>query len=227
MNDEQTLVPPTERGGTLHNEILPQLRAFVVEGNVPDGGRIPERELCEMLGVSRTPLREALKVLASEGLIELLPNRGARVKALSAVEIAELFDLMAGLEALAGRLACEKMTAEQFDRIEELHRSMYLHYLRGDRPGYFSDNQEIHSALFAAADNQPLFETARSLQDRLRRVRYAANLGENGERWKEAVREHELLLDALRRRASGDAAEILFNHLRRTKAAVIAYDSGN
>src|SRR6201989_2564891 len=87
---------------SLHDEILNRLRDHIVEGNIPDGGRIPERQLCEMLGISRTPLREALKVLAAEGLIELLPNRGARVRQLSATDIAELFDVMGGLECRAG-----------------------------------------------------------------------------------------------------------------------------
>src|SRR5437773_3194165 len=88
---------------SLHGEILGRLRDYLVEGNIPDGHRIPERQLCEMFGISRTPLREALKVLAAEGLVDLLPNRGARVRHLSERDIAELFDIMGGLEALAGR----------------------------------------------------------------------------------------------------------------------------
>ena len=68
---------PDREDTSLHDEILTRLRDHIVEGNIPDGGRVPERQLCEMLGISRTPLREALKVLASEGLVELLPNRGA------------------------------------------------------------------------------------------------------------------------------------------------------
>jgi len=68
---------------SLHDEILTRLRDYIVEGNIADGGRVPERQLCEMLKISRTPLREALKVLASEGLVELLPNRGARVRRLA------------------------------------------------------------------------------------------------------------------------------------------------
>ena len=91
---------------SLHDETLTRLRDHIVEGKLPDGGRIPERQLCEMLGISRTPLREALKVLAAEGLVELLPNRGARVRPLSERDLAELFDVMGGLEGLAGRIRC-------------------------------------------------------------------------------------------------------------------------
>lgn len=208
---------------TLHSEILSRLRDYVVEGNIEEGARVPERKLCEMLGISRTPLREALKVLASEGLIELLPNRGARIKALSMEDISELFDMMGGIEALAGRLACENITNEQIEKIEETHKEMYSHYIRGDRQGYFRCNQIIHESILTAASNQALSATSRSLSGRIRRIRFAANLDDRGERWSEAVREHELILDALRRRAGPDLATILFNHLRNKKLAVLRH----
>jgi len=117
------IAPPAGNGGdrqeaSLHGEILLRLRDYVVEGNIPDGARVPERQLCEMLGISRTPLREALKVLAAEGLIELLPNRGARVRQLSQRDLEELFDVMAGLESLAGRLACEAITDAEIIAID-------------------------------------------------------------------------------------------------------------
>ena len=223
MNDLTTREAATYQriGTTLHGEILSGLRDHVVHGNLPDGARISERELCERFGVSRTPLREALKVLASEGLIELLPNRGARVKALTPDEIGELFDLMGGLEALAGRLACERITPAEFDAIEQAHREMYAFYLRGDRQGYFACNQQIHEAILAAAGNGALSAAARTLLGRLRRVRFTANIDEQGDRWREAVREHELILDALRRRAGGELADLLFAHLRSTKDAIL------
>src|SRR5258707_4954029 len=104
----------------LQGEILPRLRDYIVEGNIPDGGRVPERELCAMFGISRTPLREALKVLAAEGLVDLLPNRGARVRQLSERELGELFDVMGGLESLAGRLACENIEDDEVAEIERL-----------------------------------------------------------------------------------------------------------
>lgn len=216
-----TYAAPARSAASLHEEIVSRLRDYVVEGHIADGDRVPERQLCEMLGISRTPLREALKVLAAEGLIELLPNRGARVRALSETDINELFDLMGGLEALAGRLACERITADELAAIEALHYEMYGYYLRGDRPGYFRTNQLIHEAILAAASNRPLTTSYRALAGRIRRVRYEANLDDRGERWSEAVREHEQMLDALRRRAGPDLATILFNHLRNKKAAVI------
>src|SRR4051812_12677899 len=116
---------PAREEPSLHDEILTRLRDHLVEGNLPDGSRVLERQLCEMLGISRTPLREALKVLASEGLVELLPNRGARVRQLNEHDLGELFDLMGGLESLAGRLACEKISDEEILGIERLHYEMY------------------------------------------------------------------------------------------------------
>jgi DNA-binding GntR family transcriptional regulator len=206
---------------SLHDETLSRLRDHIVEGNIPDGGRILERELCELLGISRTPLREALKVLASEGIVELLPNRGARVRALSERDLHELFDLMGGLEALSGRLACENITDTEIAEIEQLHHEMYGFYLRKDMHNYFRANQAIHQKILEASRNQMLQSTYATLAGRIRRVRYSANFAREKERWGEAMREHELMLDALRRRAGSELSEILFHHLRNKRSAAM------
>ncbi|CAO4138895.1 hypothetical protein LNAOJCKE_3561 [Methylorubrum aminovorans] len=204
---------------SLHDEVLARLRDFIVEGNLDPGARVPERLLCDRFGISRTPLREALKVLASEGLIDLLPNRGARVRRIGEREIVELFDVMGGLEALAGRLACERITDEAYAEIERLHHEMYGCYLRRDLHGYFACNQAIHDRIVQAADNAPLSATYTSFAGRLRRARYSANLDANRDRWGEAMREHEEILDALRRRAGAELSDILFRHLRNKRKA--------
>lgn len=206
---------------SLHDETLSRLRDHIVEGNIPDGGRILERELCELLGISRTPLREALKVLASEGIVDLLPNRGARVRALSERDLHELFDLMGGLEALSGRLACENITDAEIAEIEQLHHEMYGFYLRKDMHNYFRANQAIHQKILEASRNQMLQSTYATLAGRIRRVRYSANFAREKERWGEAMREHELMLDALRRRAGSELSEILFHHLRNKRSAAM------
>src|SRR6185312_16397602 len=214
--------PKTEKprkSPSLHEEILTRLRDYIVEGNLANGVRVPERELCEMLEISRTPLREALKVLASEGLIDLLPNRGARVRQLNARELHELFDLMGGLEALAGRLACESATPEDIAEIERLHHEMYGAYLRRDMHGYFRANQAIHQKIVDSSRNGALSLSYKSVTDRIRRVRYSANFAKKRDRWSEAMREHEAMLDALHRRAGDELSGILFRHLRNKREA--------
>jgi DNA-binding GntR family transcriptional regulator len=220
----ETIVAAAEPASqSLHEEVLTRLRDYIVEGKIPDGARVPEKQLCELFGISRTPLREALKVLASEGLIDLLPNRGARVRPLDQQEIRELFDLMGGLEALAGRLACELMTEAEFLRIENIHHEMYSHYLRKDLSKYFKCNQDIHRMIVEAARNNALKTTYQGLADRLRRLRYSANLDRHRNRWGEAMREHEAILDALRRRMPQELADILFKHLRNKQIAAMEY----
>ena len=211
---------------SLHGELLAALRDYLVEGNLADGARIPERLLCQRFGISRTPLREALKVLAAEGLIDLLPNRGARVRVLDSGELRELFDVMGGLEALAGRLACERIGDDGFAEIERIHHEMYRFYLRRDMHGYFQRNQEIHRLIVEAAGNAALAATYASFAGRIRRVRYASNLATDRDRWGEAMREHEAILDALRRRAGAELSEILFAHLRNKHQAARAGDPG-
>lgn len=222
--DERAPVPAeaAKPVASLHEGLLVALRDFIVEGNLADGARVPERALCERFNISRTPLREALKVLAAEGLIELLPNRGARVRELSPEDVRELFDVMGGLEALAGRLACERISEVEFAEIERVHHEMYRFYLRRDMHGYFHCNQVIHQLIVAAAGNATLSATYAGLAGRIRRVRYSANLAKDRDRWGEAMREHEAILDALRRRAGSELSDILFVHLRNKQKAAQA-----
>jgi DNA-binding GntR family transcriptional regulator len=209
-------VPERERlnGGrraNLHDTVVAQLRDIIVEGMLAPGARIAERQLCESLGISRTPLREALKVLASEGLVELLPNRGARVASLDGRDIENMFQVMGALEALAGTLACAHIGDAEIAEIAALHYEMLAQYMRRDLPGYFRLNQAIHAAIVAAARNPILAATYQSLAVRIRRARYFANLSD--ERWRHAVEEHESILQALQARDGPRLARVLGEHL--------------
>src|SRR6201994_2006217 len=102
------LMPKVERQ-RLHDTVVEHIRRFIVEGALEPGKKLNERELCETLGISRTPLREALKVLAAEGLIEISQNRGATVSRMTEAEIWETFEVMSGLEAFSGELACQRI----------------------------------------------------------------------------------------------------------------------
>lgn len=201
-----------EESESLHDEVLSRLRDFIVEGHLRPGERVPERQLCETLGVSRTPLREALKVLAAEGLVELSPNRGARIREFTPEDVREFFEMLAGLESTAGRLACERITEESVAEIEALHYQMYGHYMRRELPEYFRLNQLIHERIIAAAGNRALETYYHGLTARMRRLRYSANTIKR-DRWGQAMREHEQMIDALRRRDGRELAEILHDHL--------------
>jgi DNA-binding GntR family transcriptional regulator len=207
---------------SLHADIVSQLRDFIVEGNLGPGSRIPERELCEKFGVSRTPLREALKVIAAEGLIELLPNRGARVRQFSEADIRHLFEVLSGLDFVAGRLACDRISDEAIAAIEKLHLEMYTHYLRRELADYFRINQMIHQAIVDSAANPVLSATFANLNSIVRRLRYSANLVHR-DRLGDAMREHEQIVDALKRRSADELGSLMFQHMRTKCEAVCEY----
>jgi DNA-binding GntR family transcriptional regulator len=197
---------------SLHDELVARLRDLVVEGELTPGMRVPERALCERFGVSRTPLREALKVLASEGFLHLLPNRGATVTSLTVADMDEVFPVMGALEALAGELACARITDEQIAEVRALHYQMVLHYARKELPQYFRLNQRIHELIMDAAGNATLSRMYRGLAGRIRRARYVANMTKA--RWDQAVEEHEAILLALSQRDAARLGRILKQHLR-------------
>ncbi|WP_151983337.1 GntR family transcriptional regulator [Rhizobium sp. EC-SD404] len=203
---------------SLHVQLIDHLRQMIVEGTLAPGRKIPERELCERFGVSRTPLREALKVLASEGLVRLLPNRGAIVHALTIEELHEVAPIMEALEGLCGEIAAKHVSDEEIDSITDLHLRMVSHFRAGELQPYFALNQQIHQALFIATRNEMLQTLYRGLSTRLMAARYHANISPT--RWAEAVREHDEILAALSSRDAQRLAAILRSHLANTLSTV-------
>ncbi|MEQ8228837.1 MAG: GntR family transcriptional regulator [Rhodospirillales bacterium] len=215
--DESTLSRPIPRT-SLHDTIVNRVRAMVYDGDLKPGEKVPERMLCETLGISRTPLREALKVLASEGVLELLPNRGARVARLTAEDVDEMFPVMGALEALAGELACANATEADLAELRALHYQMALHHTRGERAEYFALNQKIHEMIMRAAHNDLLVGMYEGLAGRIRRARYISSI--TPERWKQAMAEHEDMLAAFEARDGARLAVVLREHLRNKCEAV-------
>jgi len=197
---------------SLHDELVVRLQRLIIEGDLTPGEKVPEKELCERYNVSRTPMREALKVLASEGLVTLTPNRGASVTAVTVEDLEEVFPVMGALEALSGELACEKITDAEIAAIAKTHREMIGHYNAQRLPEYFAANEAIHIAILKAARNDTLSAQHRMLSARVRRARYLANM--TRERWDKAVAEHEDILAALEARDGRQLGIILKQHLR-------------
>ncbi len=187
------------------------IRELIVTSQMPPGSKVPERELCDRYGVSRTPLREALKVLATEGLVALEANRGARVTQITREDLDEVFPVMGALEALAGELACRHITDDEIAAVRRLHDEMVGHFHAGRLKEYFAANELIHQSILAAARNKTLSTQYRTLSTRVRRARYVANM--TTARWEQATAEHEAIITALEARDGGALSAILKQHL--------------
>ncbi|MBE0452977.1 MAG: GntR family transcriptional regulator [Roseovarius sp.] len=201
-------------------EITNRLRQMILEGLLQPGEKINEKALTEQFGVSRTPLREALKVLAAEGLLDLIPHRGAVITRQSEAELAEVFRVLAALEGLAGELATENADDEALDEIEALTRDLRTSFDKSDRPTYFRINQAIHKAILAATGSDTLLRSHELLAFRVQRARYQANL--TSARWRAAVEEHEAIAAALRARDANRAGSLMKMHLLSKFAAIRA-----
>lgn len=196
---------------SLHDQVVTRVRDLIIEGVLAPGTRVPEGDLCDKLGVSRTPLREALKVLASEGLIELMPNRGAVVRRPTAPEVMDTLTVLGEMEALAARLACANAADSGIAAVRAIHARMLDCFARRDRLEYFKLNQSIHSAIVRLSGNRVLAATHETLQARIKRVRFLGN--ERQENWHKAVAEHEEMIMALEARDAERLGRALRGHM--------------
>ena len=203
----------------LHHEVAVRLRQRIVEGHLAPGAKLNERELSESLHVSRTPLREAIKMLAAEGLVELLHNRGAVVAQMSQQDVADAFEVIAGLEGQSGALAAQRITDGELAEIRALHYEMLAAYTRRDLPTYYSINAQIHTLINAAARNPVLTQTWRTVNARLQALRFRSNVDEA--KWKRAVKEHERMVELLAQRDANAMRELMVQHLEHKRDAVL------
>ena len=190
-----TSTPITRK--SLHSEVTDRIRQLIVESHLQPGQRVPELEISRDLGVSRTPIREALKVLAAEGLVELLPLRGAMVKTFSKKDATDMLALMAVLEIFAADKAC-KADQKKVDQVLALQARMSLLHAKGKRSEYFEVNQQIHDAIVAMADNESLSLVHSALSKRMRSLRFSGN--STPDNWRNALKEHEEIAAALQQR---------------------------
>jgi DNA-binding GntR family transcriptional regulator len=195
----------------LHEETADRIRVLILDGELPPGKRISEKALCDRFGISRTPVREALKALATEGLVTITPNRGASVTEITNAELADAFPVMGALEGLAGELAACRMSDREIETVANLHALMLDHVAARALGPYFTVNQRIHQAIVAGARNAVLQDQYDQLSARMRLARYRANMSD--ERWAQAVAEHEQMLAALQARDGARLGQILRDHL--------------
>jgi len=202
---------------TLHDELLPRLNDMIIDGELDPGCRIPEEALCARFGVSRTPLREALKMLSVKGLVHLLPNKGASVVRITQQEAEELIPLLGTIEAHAAERACARIDLGGIAHVTELSAQLRENHRSGDEQTYLRTNRALHGAIIAAAGNDILNQIYELIEMRLCLLPVTRRLAPH---WDDAIADHEGILEALHRRDGAQLAVILRDHVRH-KAAVI------
>lgn len=203
---------------TYHVKVADKLRDLIMTGKLKEGDKINENELCEMLGISKTPLREALRVLSAEGLIRLVPHRGSFVTKPKFEEIAEMFDVMSLLEGFCARQACTKMKPKDFDKLEALHKKLEENFEKHDQEEYIRINNQYHSLVQKIAGNRTLNQIVSGLRKKILLYRFQSlNLPE---RFEHSIREHRDLLEAFRKRDDARAETLMRTHLQKQSHAL-------
>jgi DNA-binding GntR family transcriptional regulator len=204
---------------TLHQDVAGKIREMIRKGVLVRGQRVIEADICAQMGISRTPLREALRVLESEGLVELIPHRGVHIRQPSMNEIQEMFEVMAVLEGTCARLTAQKLTPAGWRRIERQHNKLESHYVEGNREKYIAVNNVLHALIQELAGNRVLDDIVAKLRQKVALYRHQ-QIYEKG-RFAESIQEHREILDALRRRDPDAAEAQMKRHLDRQCEALV------
>lgn len=208
MNKKSSNIIPRR---TLQAEIISRLRDEIVEGVWEPGMRLQERVLCDRYGVSRSPLREACRVIAAEGLLELQPNRGAVVTRPTLTDAVEYMEIVTALQTLAIRRACDIATDEQLEAIATLHEKMRAASERNRVGQFFEFNNEVHKAIVRASGNSALVSMHEHADRHITRLQNLSGAKEAS--LVLSMDEHEAFIGALLRRDAKKAGAALAKHL--------------
>lgn len=199
-------------------QIADRLREMIMTGQLKEGDKINENELCASMGISKTPLREALRVLSVEGLISLVPNRGSFVTKPTIDEIREMFEVMSVLEGVCARAAARKMNAASLDTVEALHARLEQEYTTRDQKEYIRVNNQYHKFIQQLAGNRTLNQIVNGLREKILLYRFQS-LNLPG-RFDDSIEEHRELLEAFRQKAAQRAESIMKKHLKNQSLAL-------
>lgn len=203
----------------LHDGVLEQLRQMIIRCELQPGDRISEVDLGQAFGVSRTPLREALKLLAAEGLVEIRPHKGTVIADIALDDVTETFVLMSALEDMTGPLVCDRVSNIDLTFLEGLVEEMDAQHITGDLMHYFDLNTAFHNRIVALTGNKVLTRVYSEMFGKLQRARYRVNF--DPKRWQESSEEHHWIMEALRARDGVEFGRRLKEHNARTATAVI------
>jgi len=197
MEKTRVLDYPVEKPLTLRERIVEFIKDAVISGRLKPGERVPEQEIAENFGISRTPIREAFRQLESEGFISLIPRKGAVVSPITDKDVREFYAIKSLLEGHAARTACEALSGRDMRRLENLNEAMEKCAERDDVKGFFRLDNAFHDTFLQACGNDKLCALVHSLVQQFERFRVTA-LSLPG-RMKESVNQHREIIEAFRK----------------------------
>ncbi|MBI5827878.1 MAG: GntR family transcriptional regulator [Deltaproteobacteria bacterium] len=198
MEKVRVLDYPTEKPLTLRERIVEFIKDSVITGRLKPGERVPEQEIAESFGISRTPIREAFRQLESDGFITVTPRKGAVVSPITDRDVREFYAIKSLLEGFAARTSCQTLTQKEIKRLESLNAQMKKHADRDDVKGFFKLDNQFHDTFLKACGNEKLCVLVHHLVQQFERFRITA-LSLPG-RMKDSVKQHDEIIDAFRRK---------------------------
>lgn len=200
---------------TLPQDLFIRLRDDILQGKFAAGAKLSEQKICDEYMVSRTPVREAFQKLELEGIIEIIPNRGAFVSSQSKQDIEDVYEIMKALESVAIKLAIERITDEEIKEIQEKFELMEFYSMKGDLEKLRIVNEEFHNLIYKATNNSMIIQTLSSCQTRVRNNQFRKE--HNKEFLEEELAEHDAILMAIVAKDKETAAAAAVRHIRNGK----------
>ena len=204
----------------LRDVVFNTLRKAIITGEFAPGERLMEISLAERLGVSRTPVREAIRKLELEGLVVMIPRRGAEVARITEAGLKEVLEVRCALEELAVELACQRSTKESLAQLKEAHQRFVDAVKTGDTLEITNQDEAFHECIFAMSNNKRLVQVVHNLKEQM--FRYRMEYVKDGSYHEELIREHDKLLQAISEGREDTAREIMKHHIQNQEKIILS-----
>lgn len=200
-----------ETAGYLSGSLFNELGKDILQGRLKPGEKLSEQQVCEMYGLSRTPVREAFRQLEMGGLIETIPNRGAFIVGMTDRDISDIYEMRKSYEIIAVRWAVERATDEDLRKIEEAYEFMEFYTMKKDADKMLNINMDFHNLIYKAAHNRMLYHTLSIYQFYMKQLK--TNNAYLTDRLIDVLAEHKMIINALVEKDAEGAAEAVAAHL--------------
>lgn len=205
----------------LRDVVFNTLREAILKGDFAPGERLMEKQLAERLGVSRTPIREAIRKLELEGLVIMIPRKGAEVASITGKDISDVLEVRATLEALAVKLACKKMSDQDLEELSAVNEEFKKAADQMNVKKVIEKDVEFHDVIFDASDNDKLIAIINNLREQI--YRYRVEYIYKMKDYSELVKEHDEIVKAIRERKGKEASALALKHIENQEKSVLEF----